>query len=72
MASSTRTSLILAAAIAAALNAQPAHAEEGDYAWWQTLINLVSPPARTILDRRTAPTSSSRTRTSNPASTRRT
>lgn len=39
--------LVLGVAIAAALAAmpQPAHAEAGDYSFWQTLRNLVFPPA---------------------------
>ncbi|MBL8297276.1 MAG: hypothetical protein JNN30_02910 [Rhodanobacteraceae bacterium] len=36
---------VLAAALAAtALSAAPVHAELGDYTFWQTLANLVSPP----------------------------
>ncbi len=44
MAVITRTPLVLATAIATVLIAAPVHAEEGDYSFWQTLVNLVSPP----------------------------
>ena len=39
-----RTSVVLATAIATALIATPLRAEDGDYSFWQTLVNLVSPP----------------------------
>lgn len=36
---------LLSLALASSLSISfPVHAEEGDYAWWQTLINLASPP----------------------------
>ena len=35
---------ILAATFATLLAAAPAHAEHGDYGFWETLANLVSPP----------------------------
>lgn len=34
----------IALALIAVLAASPAQAEAGDYSWWQTLANLVSPP----------------------------
>lgn len=46
-ATARRPSLVattVASALAVALVALPAQAEEGDYSWWQTLANLVSPP----------------------------
>lgn len=39
-----RTSVVLATAIATALIATPLRAEDGDYSFWQTMANLVSPP----------------------------
>jgi hypothetical protein len=44
MAMSSRTSLLSVAAAAALSLPFVVHAEEGDYSWWQTLVNLVSPP----------------------------
>ncbi len=37
--------LVLATAAITAFAAQSAHAEAGDYSFWQTLVNLVSPPS---------------------------
>lgn len=39
-----RTTMLLAAALAAVLASAPLRAEPGDYSWWQVLVNLVSPP----------------------------
>ncbi len=43
MTASIRRPVVLATAIATVLIAAPLHAEEGDYSFWQTLANLVSP-----------------------------
>lgn len=44
MASPLRLSLLCAATAAALLLPPAVRAEDGDYSWWQTLLNLVSPP----------------------------
>lgn len=44
MAASGRITVVLAASAITLLTALPLKAEEGDYSFWQTLANLVSPP----------------------------
>jgi hypothetical protein len=44
MAASGRVTVALAASAITLLIASPLKAEEGDYSFWQTLANLVSPP----------------------------
>jgi hypothetical protein len=39
-----RAALLSALFVGSVCNSATVHAEEGDYAWWQVLINLVSPP----------------------------
>ena len=39
-----RSTIVLAASSATLRTAAPLKAEEGDYSFWQTLVNLVSPP----------------------------
>ena len=52
MAMFPRTSLLSVAAAAALSLPFAVHAEEGDYSWWQTLVNLVSPPKAARIDSR--------------------
>ena len=44
MAAPGRVTVVLAASAVTLLVAAPLKAEEGDYSFWQTLVNLVSPP----------------------------